>query len=300
MNTKIITYSKAKESFFLAQEVEGKSERTIELYEQSLKFFERFLLGKNPLEVEGNDIRRFIFHLKDKNYAKGTIYNHIKELRVFYRFLTEERLIEKNPTESIKQIHVPKRFPYCPTDEDVRLLIAQTKGKNFEQKRNYCLLTLFISTGIRVSEACNLTLDNINLASFSLRIRGKGDKERVVLFDKKAAKALNSYLKARLSRNNASFEDALFIGSKRGEPMTRKAILKIVHRLSKKAKLRRRIFPHALRHYFATRYLRAGGSVFALQKLLGHSALATTSVYLSLTAKDLRDDYFKTFQSLGR
>lgn len=297
MNTKILTYSKAKESFFLAAEVEGRSKRTLELYEETLRAFESFLNSEDPIEVEPNDIRRFLFHLKDKGYAKATIFTHIKELKVFYSFLVSEEIIEKSPMQSIKQIRMPKLFPYCPSEEDIHLLFSVTKGKTFEAKRNYCLLTLFISTGIRVSEACNLTLDDINLAAFTLIVRGKGEKERTVLFDKHSAKALNAYLKVRL---NVPFENALFISAKRDEPLTRNGILQIIRRLAKKAGIMRRIFPHSLRHFFATEYLRRGGSIVVLQHLLGHSDLKTVLIYVNMTQRDLREDYFKTVQSRGR
>ncbi len=170
-------------------------------------------------------------------------------MRAFFNFLEADELIESSPVKAVKSPKIPRVFPYVLSEEEVHKLLLAAKGKSFSAKRNYAMLCLFLDTGIRVSELCNLKLDDIKFATMSIKVIGKGNKERVILFSKKCAKALMKYIKAR---SFVPFEDILFV-NKEGEPFKRRGILQIIHRLGKKAGIKgKRVSPHTLRHTFAT------------------------------------------------
>lgn len=290
LKPQITNYLLARDAFFLAAQVEGKSKRTLELYETTLKAFESFLEDTSPLEATSNDIRRFLLHLEVCGFAKATIYTHQKQLRVLYNFFSCEGHLEKNPMEAIRQIRLPRFYPYVLSEEDVLKLLRAAKGKSFLAKRNFALISLFLDTGIRVSEANKLTMESVNIAACSIKVKGKGGKERTILFGKSTAKAILSYLKAR---GSFPFEDHLFV-SRKGEPLERCYVGRIIRRLGNEAGIQgKRISPHTLRHTFATLYIKRGGSPFVLQRLLGHADIKTVMLYVNLVGRDLRDDYFK-------
>ena len=288
--TKTLTFTKAKESFFLAVQVEGRSKRTLDLYEVALKAFESYFVNRNPVEATPMEIRKYLLHLQDKGYAKATVYTHQKELRVFYNFLASEELIEKNPMNGIKQLRIPKIYPYVLSEEDIDKLLVAAKGKRYESKRNLAILKMFLDTGLRVSELSDLVLDDIDFTTMSIKVVGKGHKERTVFFGRTTAKSLKSYI---VVRGNIPFEDRIFV-TRQGGCLDRLVILKIVNRIGKRAGLHdKRVCPHTLRHTFATLYIKRGGSPFVLQRLLGHSDIKTVMVYVNLVGKDLREDYFR-------
>ena len=285
-----ITLEKAKETFFLACQCEGRSKQTLDLYHYILKSFDKFLDGRAITEVTPTDIRRYLFHLTDKGYSKSTVYTHHKNLRAFFNFLVAEGLMDKSPVDPIKSPKVPKVFPYVLSEEEVLQLLGAAKGHLFTHKRNYAMVCLMLDTGIRVGELVNLKMDDISFASMTLKVKGKGEIERTIIFSKKSAKAMTAYIGAR---GHQPYEDALFI-SQQGNALKRNSVLQIVKRLGDKAGLHdKRVCPHTLRHTFATLYIKRGGSPFVLQRLLGHSDIKTVMVYVNLVGKDLREDYFR-------
>ncbi len=186
-----MSYKEIRDSFFLAATIEGRSEQTLALYENTLRQFEKYLETETPLVADSIKIRRFIAQLTKRELAKATIATHVKELNVFYNFLTSENYIETNPMKLIKAPKAPRCYPYVLSEEDVLKLLKVTKGKSFTAKRNYAMIIFFLDTGVRVSELCNINLDDISLATLTAKINlGKGGKDRVVHFSKDTAKAL--------------------------------------------------------------------------------------------------------------
>jgi integrase/recombinase XerD len=283
-------YLQARESFFLAAQVEGKSKRTLELYEQTLTKFEDFMKGKNILEASTNDIRQFLFDLEKQGFAKATLYTHHKELRVFYNFLLSENHINDSPMKAIKAPRLPRIYPYVLSEEDVNKLLKAIKKNNLVGKRDYAIILTFIDTGVRVSELINLSLEDVSLATYTMRVRGKGDRERVVHFSKETAKALSIYIKAR---GFIAHEDAFFV-SKNSQPLYRSCVLHMLKRLAKRAKITdKRVSPHTLRHTSATFWIKNGGDTISLRTQLGHVDTRMVDVYVNLVGKDLREAHRK-------
>ncbi len=284
-------YQKIRSSFFLALTIEGRSKHTLELYEYTLKSFEKFLGDKTPLEAETNDIRQYLLALSQRNYAKATIYTHHKQLKAVYNFLVAEDFLAKQPMANIKAPQIPRCYPYVLSEEDVLKLLRIAKGRTYEAKRNYAIVLFLLDTGIRVSELINLKLDDVNLATLTAKIiQGKGSKDRVVHFSKQTGKSLSSYLKAR---GVNPYEDR-FIISKQGEPIKRHAVLRMIKRLGVKAGIAgKRVSPHTFRHTFATFWIKNGGDPVSLQRQLGQSDPKMVQTYVNLVGRDLKEAHSK-------
>ncbi len=171
-------------------------------------------------------------------------------------------------------------------------LLRVARGTTFTAKRNYAMIMFFLDTGVRVSELCNLTLDDVNLATLTAKInQGKGGKDRVVHFSKETAKPLSTHLKAR---SIIPYEDAFFV-SMEGNRMRRDSVLKIIKRLGIKAGIekRKRLSPHTLRHTCATFWIKNGGDPVSLQRQLGQSDPRMIDVYVNLVGRDLREAHSK-------
>lgn len=290
MKTKNLSYQKIRDSFFLATTIEGRSHHTLELYEYILASFERFLNDKNPLEAEAGNIRRYLLSLSEKGYKKATIATHYKKLHAFYNFLSSEGIIEKNPLSLVKSPKLPRCYPYVLSEEEVVKLLRVARGKTFEDKRNYAMLLFFLDTGARVSEVTGLTLDDVSLATYTARVRGKGERERTVHFGKETAKTLSAYLR---SRGVLPHEDTFFV-SRRGEGLGRHAVLRMVKRLGGKAGIvGKRVSPHTLRHTSATFWVKNGGDPVSLQRQLGQSDPRMVDVYVNLVGRDLKEAHSK-------
>lgn len=281
-------YQKAHDAFFLAATVEGKSQRTLSLYEYALASVETFLEDKNPLEATTDDIRRYLL-CQEGQKSKATIATYLKELHVFYNFAANEGFINENPATGIKPPRLPRAYPYVLSEADVEAMLKAIKGKTFEAKRNYALLLFFLDTGVRVSEAVGLTLEDINLTTYTARVNGKTG-ERVVHFGKVAAKALSAYLRAR---GSIAHEDSFFVSSV-GNAISRHGVLRMIGRLGEKAGITgKRVSPHTLRHTAATFWIKNGGDTVSLRRQLGHVDHRMIDVYVNLVGRDLAEAHGK-------
>jgi len=192
--------------------------------------------------------------------------------------------------ELIKPPKLPKQFPYVLNNSQVQALLKAAYHRNFEGIRNYAMILMFLDTGIRRSELINLNLRDIDLASRSLRVIGKGNKERIVYLGRVAAKALREWLSKRGFRE---YDDGTFI-TRAGDRLKLRYIDKLMERIAKKAKITGvRCSPHTLRHTFATNYIRNGGDPFSLQQLLGHSDIKTVMIYVHMGGTALREAHAK-------
>jgi len=281
---------------------EGKSEATIHHYEGALRRYLFFCEScgdlKNPQDITPEDIRQFLWYLTSepvrfngssptarKPATINTAENYYRTLHTFFNWLQRENLIPDNPVSHIKKPKVQKKVIEALKPEEVKALLDQFNGKTFIDVRNRLILMMFLDTGMRVSELTNLMIPDVDMQRGSILVRhGKGNKQRLVRIGSKTQKALWQYTSLyRRGDSNRLFTDAS------GKPLKRNAIKLMMNRLGKRVHLEG-IHCHRLRHTFAISFLRAGGDVFSLQYLLGHSTLSMTQRYLqSLNA----DDAFK-------
>lgn len=272
----------------------GLARNTAESYQSDLTQCAIFLSGRKVAgwaAVGAAEATAWIHSLSEKEYLASSLARKLTALRMFARFLVRERLREDDFTGLISAPKLMRNLPGSLTaDEVTRLLEAPDAGTSYGL-RDRAFLELFYSSGLRVSELCSLTLQQIDLEHGFLRVYGKGSKERVVPVGSKAVEALLAYLEAgRPLLVTAKTGSDLFI-SERGTAISRKTIWFLIKKHARAAGIEKPVKPHLLRHSFATHLLAGGADLRAIQELLGHSNIATTQIYTAVEGSRLVDEH---------
>ncbi len=291
---------KKVEEFLSAIEVEkGYSENTRVAYKNDLGQFLEFLRHRaEPRvaawhEVNKDHLTAYILHLKTvREYASTTVARKVAAIKSFFHFLVGEGFITDDPTATLDSPRVKKYLPRAISQEDVESLLDAAANKESPRGlRDKAILELLYATGMRVSELVALDLGDVDLASASVRVLGKGDKERIVPIYNRAVQAVDEYLlKGRIHLLRDAAEKAIFL-NQRGQRLTRQGLWLIVKGYVKEAGLKVPVTPHTLRHSFATHMLRGGADLRNVQELLGHANIATTQVYTQVSNERLREVY---------
>ncbi len=283
----------------------GVSANTAEAYAHDAVQFMDFLAAiwgeqrsADFASVDYGAIREYVAHLHQQKYQKRSIARKLTALRSFFKFLVAEELAGANPAALArlpKLDHVLPEFLY---PQEVAALLAAPDADTTLGCRDRAILELFYATGVRRSELVAITVGDIDLQQRQMRVLGKGDKQREVLFGEPAAQALQEYLeRARpqllRNRSDGKQEDICFL-SKSGRALDASYIYKLVHKYILEAGVSTGISPHALRHSFATHMLDGGADLRTIQELLGHVSLRSTEVYTHVTTKRMKDVYAQT------
>ena len=280
---------------FLVME-KGLSEKTIAAYSSDLMRFGLFLEKKNATAVSDIDTRlilTYLIHLRKQGLSARSRARHLVTLRGFFKFLTHEKIIEKNPAQ---QVDLPKtglQLPDVLTVADVEALIDSPDRNKPEGLRDAAMLELLYGAGLRVSELIRVAMTGINLEAGFVRVFGKGSKERVVPVGRLALSAIRDYLdrsRPLLLKNRSS--EYLFV-TRRGSAMTRQSFWNLTGRYGRLAKLKKKITPHSLRHSFATHLLQGGADLRAVQMMLGHADISTTQMYTHVAHRQLVEAHKK-------
>ncbi len=233
-------------------------------------------------------IRQFVYALKDLGLATATIRRQISALRTYFRFLVGEGLAVRDPTEQIETPKGWRTLPAVLTVAEVERLVAAPRADGPLPIRDRALLELAYATGARVSELVGLGLDDVFFEEGLVRIRGKGDKERLVPVGRRALGAVALYAREiRPGLDHGSGRGGLFLNA-RGAPLSRVGAWGIIRQAAARAGLAKRVTPHTLRHTFATHLLEGGADLRAVQEMLGHADLATTQLYTHVDREYLR------------
>ncbi|MCX6356918.1 MAG: tyrosine recombinase XerC [Candidatus Aureabacteria bacterium] len=240
-------------------------------------------------------IRLSLGELNTLKLAKSSIARALSALRSFYRFMVREGALATNPFTGVATPRREKTLPKFLDVNAMRRLVEAASGTDLRSLRDRAILESLSSTGIRVSELTGLNLEHVDLLGEMVRVRGKGNKERLAPLGRHAVEALNRYLVARginpvRARGTAAV--VVFI-NKNGGRLSAHAVRDIVNKYVEKAALNQHVSPHALRHSFATHLLDAGADLRSVQELLGHSSLSTTQVYTHVTAQRMKEVYEK-------
>lgn len=273
----------------------GLSRNTIAAYTRDLRLWADFLAREGVQDiggVTGIEVSAFVRMLTtEQGKSPATVARVLSTVRGLERFLVDEGELVDDATREVRPPKLPGRLPKAITISQVEALLAATDGDRPEHLRDKALLELLYATGARVSEIVDLNVDDV-LDAEAIRLRGKGDKQRIVPVGSYARAALDAYLtrvRPEFSRRGRA-TPALFLGV-RGARLSRQNIWLIIQAAAETAQLPAHISPHTLRHSFATHLLQGGADVRVVQELLGHASVATTQLYTQVTADTLRDMY---------
>ena len=272
------------------------SENTISSYQIDLKKANNFL-EKNFSDLTKKDIQNYIQKLS-KNENASSISRCISTLKSFYKFLELNKYTKINPLTTITNPKTAKKLPKVLSEEEINKLLDINLKTDFDY-RNKAMLELMYSSGLRVSELVNLTINDIDLNNASVRIFGKGAKERIVPLDDYAIEALNNYILYHRTPLFKHGENNYLFLNNHGTKMTRQGFFKILEKIAKEKGIKSELSPHTLRHSFATHLLKHGADLRSIQELLGHSDISTTQIYTHITNERLQKNY-KDFHPHGK
>ena len=269
---------------------------TVRNYTTDLLGFFQFLKTKeigSLREVDKPVLRDYLSHLIEQGLVKASIARKLSAIRSFYRYLLREGMVPTSPVATTSSPKLDQRLPSFLSIEQVVKLLEAPDLATPQGLRDRALLELLYASGLRVSELVSLNLEQVNLNTNEIRVRGKGAKERLVLIGKPAAEALSTYLsqgRPKLFGAKIRMTNALFI-NRYGERLIERGVQRILEKYANIAGIDKRVHPHLLRHTFATHLLDGGADLRVVQELLGHADLSSTQIYTHVTKSQARKVY---------
>ena len=270
------------------------SPRTLEAYQRDLKHYLSFIVDKDIISLSNISqmhIREYIRSLNEKGLAASSIARIFSSIRSYHKFLSAENYVNENPTLILTSPKAPKKLPHVLMEEEISAIINAVVETFQYAKRDKAIIEMLYSCGLRVSELCALSLNNLYLNDDMIRIMGKGSKERLLPVGGRAKNFLNDYLihcRPGIQKDKGS--SSVFL-SRNGNPLTRAMINNILRKWSQVAGISKSVSPHTLRHSFATHLLEGGADLRFVQALLGHSDISTTQIYTHLDKHHLKEVY---------
>lgn len=243
--------------------------------------------------VNGNQLAAWLHWLSDRKFGEATQARKLTAVRMLCRYLVREEKRADDPTALLAGPKFRRKLPQTLTPDEMKRLLAAPTGGDVYAVRDRAMLEMFYSSGLRISELCGMTLQQVDLEHSFVRVFGKGSKERVVPLGEKAAEALQTYLLAarpQLLKPHTGSE--LFL-SERGQAISRKTLWLIVRQSAKRAGIEKPVKPHLLRHSFATHLLGGGADLRAIQEMLGHASIGTTQIYTAVESSRLVNQHAK-------
>ena len=269
------------------------SEHTVKAYRGDLENFRDFLL-KEEKKIEDTNaatINAYVSTLYGKN-SPASVERKVSAIRSFFSYLVRKGLAAQNPAKLVRTPRKEKHLPvFLSVDEVFNLVDVKDQEKSPLRARDRAVLELLYSSGLRVSELAGATLADLSMGEAVIRVRGKGNKERIVPVGSKALSALGEYLDVREELKPAS--DRIFLNS-RGGGITTRSLARIIKKYGLVSGISKNVSPHVLRHSFATHLLAGGADLRAIQEMLGHASLSTTQRYTHLSVERIMEVYDKT------
>jgi len=249
--------------------------------------------------IDRSILRKYIVYLKKCDYSVRSICRKISTIRSFFKFLSREGMVDINPTINLITPKIVKKLPSFLYLKEINKLIETPSGHTILGIRDRAILELLYGTGMRVGELVNLSIRDIDLYEKTVRVFGKGSKERILPLGNPSIRAVQEYLTSRdIFRKNISLDkidqNALFL-NRFGGRLSVRSIRRLLIKYMKMADLNKKISPHVLRHSFATHLLGGGADLRSVQELLGHESLSTTQIYTHITKERLKAIYNKSY-----
>jgi tyrosine recombinase XerC len=270
------------------EKVKNFSPNTIRNYRIDLLQFNEFIKNNklNLKHITRYDIRNYFLQLLNK-FSKSSILRKTSAIKSFFKFLTQQNVIEYNPVLTLHSIKKEKKLPSYLTIEEMRNLLDSIPSTTEDDAKAKAILELLYSSGIRVEELTSLNYEDIDFVQRLIKVKGKGKKERIVPVGTHAIEALKNYLEKKEKKYGP-----LFLNSE-GKRISQRSVRQILQKYIKKFGIKKHVSPHVIRHTFATHLLERGADIRSVQELLGHSSISTTQIYLHLTTEKLKEIYSK-------
>lgn len=269
----------------------GLTQNTIEAYQRDVYSFILYLDSKKVCsfnEVTQEVIVDFLSSLKEKHFAVSSISRHLIAIKVFFRFLKREKEIDNNVTLYLQSPKLWQVIPEVLTLEEVEALLEQPDMKTCAGVRDKAILELLYACGLRVSELCRIKIQDLD--EDSVRVFGKGRKERIVPLGRKASQAIDEYLLKYRDSGNSEDSVYLFLNN-RGKPLNRIAVWKMIKEYGRQAGIVKNLSPHTMRHSFATHLLDNGAELRVIQEMLGHASISSTDRYTHVSRSHLQNAF---------
>lgn len=271
------------------------SDYTITNYSIDIEEFYIFLKKENITRLQDVDykiLRKYLNYMTENKYSNKTISRKLSSLRTFFKYLVKKEMINDNPMILISNPKEEKKLPKYLNYGEIEKILEIPNKETTLGLRNACILEILYSTGIRVSELVNLKISDIDFYNKKIRVLGKGNKERIVLFGNRCEHLLERYIKeSRVVLNKKKIE-YLFLNNL-GQNISVRSIENIIDKIEKEACLKFSISPHVFRHTFATHLLDNGADLNSVKELLGHENLNTTAIYTHVSNERLRKVYLE-------
>jgi integrase/recombinase XerD len=269
----------------------GLSKNTIASYRTDLvHFLDHMETGglKDIDRIKRQDITDYMLRLKSKGISGNSISRALVAIKMFYKFLVQERLAKEDVAGVLESPKLIRPLPNVLSAAEVDKLLGAPDMRDWMGMRDKAALELMYATGMRVSEMVELTLEGLNLDVGFIKCKGKGDKERIVPIGRKAKESVSRYIdKVRPKLLKKSADRHLFL-SRLGKKVSRQSFWKMIKRCARSARIKKDITPHTLRHSFATHLLERGADLRVVQEMLGHSDIATTQIYTHINKERLK------------
>lgn len=275
------------------------SDHTVSAYENDLKQFLEFLRReldcRSPRvgQIDKLSVRHYMKYLSSRNLKGSTLRRKLAAIRCFVKYLADRESVKVSPVLSVKMPRMDKRLPTHLDKSEMRRLFDEFTREDCAGLRDLVILETFYSTGVRLGELHAVNVSDADLFSGTLKVKGKGRKERIVPLGTMASKAIKRYLleRANLLRARNRIEEPALLINKFGKRLARRGIQRVVRRYLERVCGETKLSPHVLRHTFATHMLDEGADLRAVQELLGHASLASTQIYTHVTTERLRETY---------
>jgi tyrosine recombinase XerC len=263
---------------------------TLRNYRADLLHFDAFLREEDSDVLTADRLlaRRYLGVLKERGMATASLTRKVSTIRSFYRFLVREGKLESSPLTGLVAPKRERRLPHILSEDELTAIIESADEPTPRGLRNRAILELMYASGVRLSEIVGVDLRHLDLEERAMLVRGKGNKERIVLIGNRAEQAIRRYLSKGRPRLATGAEAALFV-NRDGKRLSGRSIEKIVRQHALKAGLDERVWAHLLRHSFATHLLDGGADLRVVQELLGHASAQTTQIYTHVTEERQRD-----------
>ena len=272
------------------------SSHTVSAYRRDLEQLAGFLeeKGRKLRDVDNTLLRGFLVRLHERQYKKSTVARKLAAVRSFFQFTVKRRFREDNPARILASPRQDRPVPSFLSEPETAAFLDLPGADDVQGLRDRAFLELLYATGMRVGELTGLDLEDISLSERLARVRGKGKKERLIPFGRKAEESLRAYMRARPGAEpRAGAEKAVFL-SRLGTRLTSRSVQRAMAKYLRRSAVRRKISPHSLRHSFASHLLGRGADLRVIQELLGHESLATTQKYTHLDLRQLLETYRKS------